>query len=200
MPSLPRHTLAVQTAYELLSAQARKNWIWWKTPTPPKRTTCFRDLIEDDPTDVEWHTPQETAKLLAMMSPLNLKKVAAAKKSGQYLVGTVYKRTRVELDEKKQRAEVRFDSIAGCLRTPAGGSSRQSIIVVNGNNVRSRLISSRETARLMGLPETYKLPNNYNEAYHLTGDGVCVPVVRYLADSLFEPILKSRIAKARASR
>ena len=88
-----------------------------------------------------------------------------------------------------QRAEVRFDDIAGCLRTPAGGSSRQLVVIVEGRKVRSRLISSRETARLMGLPDEYKLPDNYNEAYHLTGDGVVVPVVRFMADAVIEPVL-----------
>jgi DNA (cytosine-5)-methyltransferase 1 len=43
----------------------------------------------------------------------------------------------------------------------------------------------------MGLPDTYKLPEKYNEAYHLTGDGVVVPVVRHIAVSLLEPILRS---------
>ena len=74
-------------------------------------------------------------------------------------------------------------------RTPAGGSSRQLILVVDGPVVRSRLLSSRETARLMGLPDSYKLPSRYNEAYHLTGDGVVVPVVRHLAHHLIEPLL-----------
>jgi hypothetical protein len=41
----------------------------------------------------------------------------------------------------------------------------------------------------MGLPEAYKLPANYNDAYHITGDGVVVQVVRYLATYIFEPIL-----------
>ena len=45
----------------------------------------------------------------------------------------------------------------------------------------------------MGLPDDYQLPTNYNEAYHLTGDGVVVPVVRHLAEHLFEPILKQRL-------
>jgi DNA (cytosine-5)-methyltransferase 1 len=90
-----------------------------------------------------------------------------------------------------QRAEIRFDNVSGCLRTPAGGSSRQVILVVEGPSVKARLISSRETARLMGLPDTYELPENYNEAYHLTGDGVVVPVVRHLAEHVFEPVLDS---------
>ncbi|MFY8064072.1 MAG: DNA cytosine methyltransferase, partial [Usitatibacteraceae bacterium] len=54
---------------------------------------------------------------------------------------------------------------------------------------RTRLISARETARLMGLDESYKLPKSYNEAYHLTGDGVVVHVVRHLAEHVFEPLL-----------
>ena len=62
-------------------------------------------------------------------------------------------------------------------------------MVVDGAEVKSRLISGRETARLMGLPDDYKLPDNYNEAYHLTGDGVVVPVVRHLAAHIFEPIV-----------
>jgi DNA (cytosine-5)-methyltransferase 1 len=63
------------------------------------------------------------------------------------------------------------------------------LIVVDGKTVRTRLISARETARLMGLDDDYKLPGNYNEAYHLTGDGVAVHVVRHLAEHVFEPLL-----------
>ena len=40
------------------------------------------------------------------------------------LHGTAYRRTRQEHGHRIQRAEVRFDGIAGCLRTPGGGSSR----------------------------------------------------------------------------
>ena len=40
-----------------------------------------------------------------------------------------------------------------------------------------------------------KLPDGYNEAYHLTGDGVAVPVVRYLAKHLFEPRIAQAMAK-----
>jgi DNA (cytosine-5)-methyltransferase 1 len=140
---------------------------------------------------VDWHTPAKTRALLDMMSEVNRAKVDAAKRSKRRQVGAIYKRTRFDADGLKvQRAEIRFDDVAGCLRTPAGGSSRQLILVVEGQKVRSRLISGRETARLMGLPDEYQLPTNYNEAYHLTGDGVAVPVVRHLAEHLFEPILK----------
>jgi DNA (cytosine-5)-methyltransferase 1 len=62
-------------------------------------------------------------------------------------------------------------------------------MIVKANTIRSRLLSPREAARLMGLPDDYVLPKNYNDAYHLAGDGVVVPVVRYLAEHLLEPIL-----------
>ena len=69
------------------------------------------------------------------MSDVNLEKIAAARSSKRRLVGAVYRRTRRDRDGGKlQRAEVRFDDIAGCLRTPAGGSSRQSIILVEGES------------------------------------------------------------------
>ena len=184
------HTPSLKRAYERLSPVARSHWVWWNLPVPEPRTAVFADLIEHDAPDVEWHSPAETRKLLEMMTAVNLAKVEAAKGARRRLVGTVYKRTRRDQHRRRvQRAEIRFDDITGCLRTPAGGSSRQLIVVVDGETVKSRLISSRETARLMGLPEQYKLPNRYNEAYHLTGDGVVVPAVRHLAAHVLEPIV-----------
>ena len=69
-------------------------------------------------------------------------------------------------------------------------------MVVNGANIKSRLISPREAARLMGLPDSYKLPDNYNEAYHLMGDGVVVPVVSHLNKHLLLPIAKLNLRTA----
>ncbi len=182
---------ALIDAYNKLPASVRRAWVWWKLPRPQKRTTTFADLVEDEPVGVTWHLPKETQQLLDMMSPLNRAKVESVAKAGKRVVGTIYKRTRMDEASgmKVQRAEIRFDDVAGCLRTPAGGSSRQVIMVVDGKNIRSRLLSPREAARLMGLPDSYLLPKNYNAAYHLAGDGVAVPVVRHLAEHLLEPLL-----------
>jgi DNA (cytosine-5)-methyltransferase 1 len=159
-------------------------------------------MIEEVPTGTRWHTAEETSKLLAAMSPANRDKLAQAQGIGRRIVGTIYKRTRLVrtqvkdgLQKKAVRSEVRFDGIAGCLRTPSGGSSRQTLIVVNGENVRTRLLSTREAARLMGLADSYKLPENYTEAYHVAGDGVAVPVVRFLAQFLLEPLVAADTRK-----
>ena len=192
-PSAPWHTRGLRAAHARLPAADMANWVWWSLPAPPPRRGAVADLIEDDPADVDWHDPAVTRRLLGMMSGVNLGKVRKAKAAGGRVVGTIYKRTRRDADGvRTQRAEVRFDGVAGCLRTPAGGSSRQLIMVVEGESVRTRLISGRETARLMGLPDAYALPPNYNEAYHLTGDGVVVPVVRHLARRLLEPLAARR--------
>ncbi len=186
------HPVHLVDAYDKLSHDSRAAWVWWRLPNPPARRCLFSDLIEDEPEGVAWHTEAETRRLLSLMSPINRHKVDQAKRAGGRRVGGIYKRTRKdENGSRAQRAEVRFDDISGCLRTPVGGSSRQSIIIVERNTVRTRLLSPREAARLMGLPDSYVLPRNYNEAYHLAGDGVVVPVVRFLAAHLLEPLLDS---------
>ncbi|MBL4646268.1 MAG: DNA (cytosine-5-)-methyltransferase [Hyphomicrobiales bacterium] len=184
------HTKGLINAHQRLTKNLQKDWLWWSLPKPPVRTNKFADLIEENPVSAKWHTRSETNELLSMMSNINRAKVETAIASGIKIVGTIYKRTRLEYGIKVQRAEIRFDNIAGCLRTPAGGSSRQLIMIVEGKKIRSRLISTRETARLMGLPDSYKLPERYNEAYHLTGDGVVVPVVRFIAKNLLENLVE----------
>lgn len=185
------HPARLIEAQNSLNATCKQDWIWFNPPRPPRRNEAFGDLIEDVPTGVEWHSFQETARLLDMMNDVNRAKVEAALGKSVRSVGTVYKRTRVENGIKRQRAEVRFDGVSGCLRTPGGGSSRQTIVIVEDGQVRTRLISARETARLMGLDDQFPLPKRYNDAYHLTGDGVAVPVVRYIAEWILEPILYS---------
>ncbi len=184
------HPAALQRAYQGVAKEAKRKWLWLTPPIPEQRATTLTELIETRPTGVDWHSVEETKYLLSLMSEVNLAKLATAKASGRRRVGTVYRRTRLDKNGAKcQRAEVRFDDVSGCLRTPSGGSSRQTILVVEGKKVRSRLLSGREAARLMGLRDDYKLPQSYTDAYHVCGDGVCVPVVEYIAKHILEPIL-----------
>jgi len=163
----------------------QRSWIWWKLPEPPPYEVTLSDLIEDEPANVEWHAQKETDRLISLMSKVNRYKLREAQQAGVRKVGTVYRRTRKDENGGKiQRAEVRFDDVSGCLRTPVGGSSRQFILIAEGKKVRSRLLSPREAARLMGVPDDYPLPSNYNQAYHLFGDGLAVPAVAWLNENL----------------
>lgn len=124
-PQPPWHTQGVFGAFQRLPPKCKVNWIWWKLPGAPTRTISLEDLIERNPKGVKWHTGAETKRLLTMMSDIHLAKVAAALRDGKRAVGCIYKRMRVdEHGNLVQRAEVRFDGVSGCLRTPVGGSSR----------------------------------------------------------------------------
>ena len=191
-PETPFHSVALQRAVERLPSDLRPGLVWWRLPAPDATPPGLSSVLESGPPGVRWHSAAETARLLALMSPRNLAKVEAARRTGVRCVGGLYRRTRRDAGGRRlQRAEVRFD-IAGCLRTPGGGSSRQTLLIVEGGAVRSRLMSARETARLMGLPDSYRLPASFSAACHLTGDGVAVPVVRHLARCLLEPLLATR--------
>jgi len=188
-PSEPWHTTSLRLAVQHLPKRQQEAWVWWNLPVPSGPVPALNTLVEEEPTGVEWHTKAQTEHIIGLMSPLHLKKLKKAQLLGKRVVGTVYRRTRPnEVGVNKQRAEIRFDQVSGCLRTPVGGSSRQTIVVVEGRRIRSRLLSPREAARLMGVPDDYPLPQKYNEAYHLFGDGLAVPVVRWLSTHLLSPL------------
>lgn len=190
-PDSAWHSNALINAYNNLEPALKRAWVWWNLPLPVMQRADLIELMEEKPTGVKWHTAAETKKLIGLMTPLHLAKLQKVKDAGGVAVGTIYKRTRQDATGKSQRAEVRFDNLAGCLRTPSGGSSRQTVILVENGKVRSRLLSSRETARLMGLSDEYQLPVKYNDAYHLTGDGIAVPVVAHIGAHILEPLLFS---------
>ncbi len=176
----------LRKAYDALPEHLRGLWRWWRLPAPPRHGGSFTQVYEPLPdADPRWHSVLETQRLLGMMTETNLEKVRIAVRMHERVVGTLYRRIR----DGVQRAEVRFDGTAGCLRTPAGGSSRQTVLVVEEDGrVRSRLLTPREAARLMGAPETFWLPPNYNDAYRAMGDGVVAPVVSWLSERLLAPI------------
>lgn len=198
-PNAHWHPTALVEAHTSLSSEAKRRWVWWNMPVPAVRNKSFSDIIRDEPIGVSWNPDSETKRLLGMMTERNLQKVEKAKRSGSRKVGGLYKRTRKENGTTVQRAEVRFDDVAGCLRTPTGGSSRQTILLVHGESVKSRLLAPVEAIELMGMTQEYKLPKKYNDAYYVAGDGVVVPVVRHLAEHVFEPVLRQNEASVIAA-
>ncbi len=194
-PAPPFHTSRLAQAHARLSSAAREAWVWWRLGEPSQRNADLPALMEPDEA-VRWHTPAQTTRLLSLLGPVHQGKLMTARASGRRCVGAVFRRTRMENGQRMQRAELRFDGVAGCLRTPGGGSSRQMLLVVEGDEIRTRVLSPREGARLMGLPDSYRLPAGSTAAFHLVGDGVAVPVVRHLAERLLEPLLAPRPAMA----
>ncbi len=180
-PQPPFHTPDIVASAAKLSAAARAAWVWWRLPAPPARNTRLADVLEDD---APWRDAAQTARLLAQMSPLQRQKIDALSAAGGVHVGAVFRRIRIENGQRVQRAEARFDGLAGCLRTPAGGSSNQIVLRVEAGDMRSRLITPREAARLMGAGDEFPLPARASAALKIMGDGVAVPAVRWLGAHL----------------
>ena len=185
------HSPRLIAAHERLPETVTANWAWWSLPTPPRRNLDLAALLEPD-RSVDWFDAHQTETLLALASPLHRARLEAALLSAERRVAAAFRRVRTEHGIKVQRLELRLDGLAGCLRTPSGGSSRQYVLVCDGGEIRARRLTGRETARLMGLPETYRLPASESAALKLMGDAVAVPVVRALAEGLLAPALKMR--------
>ena len=136
---------SLRAAHDALPIELAENWIWWRLPEPSRRNADLVDLLEDAPADAPWRAPAAIERLLALMAPAHRRKIEEMQVSGARAVGAVYRRTRIdESGAKRQRAEVRFDGLAGCLRTPRGGSSRQTILeVYKGKHSRPAAVAAR---------------------------------------------------------
>jgi DNA (cytosine-5)-methyltransferase 1 len=187
-PSLPFHTEGVVKALRRQKAQP----IWWRLPVSPPHDLTLADILDDR--GVIWDTPAKTAEILDMMDEPHLERLDGDKLACRLMVRSLNWRTRGLVT----RWESRDDLVANCLRTASGGSSIQRLLFVDGPSVRTRKISPREYARAMGLPDSYKAPADRTAAYNLIGDGVAVPVVRFLAQHIFEPVLQASTAARRA--
>ncbi|WP_322803162.1 DNA (cytosine-5-)-methyltransferase [Vibrio alfacsensis] len=163
-------------------ANRAQGWLWWDIPMPPKRGFDIDSIIEfDAPVD----RGEKAQRNLSLIPDAHVARMHECVKLGQR-VFPGYKRMR----KGKQVLELRFDGVAGCLRTPAGGSSRQYVVIYNGNDFDIRLLTVRETARLMGASDNFELPGTYNDGYRAMGDAVALPVARYLAQQLLAKIVK----------
>jgi DNA (cytosine-5)-methyltransferase 1 len=189
-PEGPWAPPAMVRAVDRLAEPLRAPWTWWRLPPPPGRNTALADMLEPSAA-VAWNPPETTDRLLAMMAPPSRARLREALAARGPRAGAVFRRMRDDGGGgRTQRAEARFDGMAGCLRTPAGGSSRQTLLWVEDGAVRSRLLTPREAARLMGLPDTYRLPRRATDAWRLAGDGVAVPLVAFAAAHLLAPLAR----------
>jgi DNA (cytosine-5)-methyltransferase 1 len=202
-PDPPPHhvSAALRRAASALPPSVAADWLWWRAPAAPRANARLADCLDDEPDDSRWHSADKTERLLAALSPASRRDVALARAAGESVVGALFRRTRPDgQGGVRVQAEARFDGLAGCLRTPGGGSSRQFLIIIAGDKTRTRLMTPREAARLMGLPDTYALPPRATDAFHLVGDGVATPVVRFLSENLLLPLVSRRLKGGPALR
>ncbi|MFA7236588.1 MAG: DNA (cytosine-5-)-methyltransferase [Phycisphaeraceae bacterium] len=156
-------------------------------PDLPKRKAVLPDIIEDLPDDdPHWWSRDRVEYFMGQLSPRHLvqAKVMINQETHQYC--TAFRRVR----NGRSMAELRSDGIAGCLRTPRGGSGRQILFKAGKGKHQVRLLTARECARLQGVPNSYKIKVPLNQALFGFGDAVCVPAIEWIAKHYLKTIMR----------
>ncbi|MDD5075377.1 MAG: DNA (cytosine-5-)-methyltransferase [Candidatus Peribacteraceae bacterium] len=159
-------------------------WMAFELEQPNQKRSKLEDLIDLD-NNQEWWDEQMVSKHYDMMSDLHRNRVDALLAEKGIHVGTIYRRKRHD----RTYAEVRLDGVAGCLRTPRGGSARQIIVVITKGKLRMRWMSPREYARLQGA-DNFQLVEHSNQNLFGFGDAVCVPAIAWIDQNILSPIFE----------
>ncbi len=166
------------------------NWsIRHLSSLPPIRRNLPAILEDLSPNSAQWWSRERAEYLLNQMSARHRKIADGMIQGRKTTFGTVFRRVRKE----RSMAELRTDGIAGCLRTPRGGSGRQILFAAGRGSYAVRLLTPRECARLMGADE-FRLASSVssNQALFGFGDAVCVPVVQWIAENYLNHILRDK--------
>ncbi|GEP25870.1 DNA cytosine methyltransferase [Cryobacterium levicorallinum] len=156
-------------------------------PKPPAPMTGgFGEIVEQfDSGDARWWDDQRRERFLESLSPLQASRLNTLKGDPRVMYRTAYRRTRKGV----ATWEIRADDISGCLRTARGGSSKQAVVMVGDGKAQVRWMTAREYARLMGAGDYALEGLRVNQALFGFGDGVCVPVVAWLAEHYLQPLM-----------
>ncbi len=157
----------------------------WPLPVPPERGPALDEVIERlAPEHDDWWDADRVVRFVESLSPIQGARLDGLRTSRDLSWRTAYRRTRGGVAVW----EIRADTIAGCLRTARGGSSKQALVEAGDGEVRVRWMTPREYARLMGAPD-FKLVARRNQSLFGFGDAVCVPVVGWLCAHYVVPAL-----------
>ncbi len=160
-------------------------WNIREVASPPNIDSSLSNLLENLPDESPlWWNSKRSDYLLSQMSRKHSEQLRNMKAGDCWSYGTVFRRVR----KGKTMAELRTDGIAGCLRTPRGGSARQILLQAGSGMVKVRLLTPRECARLMGADNFFMRDVPLNRALFGFGDAVCVPVVSWIAKNYLNPL------------
>src|SRR3989344_5070213 len=171
---------------DYIAQNSNLKWYFHKLPDLPSRQTDLNDIIDHD---AEWWSADRTLYLYTQTHKRQRKIIDQKKKASTYSYYTAFRRMRVRDGESRSTAELRMDGIAGCLRTPKGGSAKQIIVRVGRGHFDARLLNEKEVARLMGADEYRINPKmSSNQVLFGFGDAVCVPALEWIGKYYLNPL------------
>lgn len=165
----------------------KTGWVQAALPNPPHRETFLGDVL-DAGGELEWWSESDVNHHLELMQAPSRDRLRKLMPLPTVRLGTAFRRTRLG----KPRTEVRFD-LAGCLRTPKGGSARQIVVRAGKGQIEFRWMTAREYARLQGIPSfQFNVPEQ--QAMYGFGDAVCVPAIQWIDRWYLSPLFDRTIA------
>ncbi|MDX1945739.1 MAG: DNA (cytosine-5-)-methyltransferase [Pirellulaceae bacterium] len=188
----PRQTIATEchvrpdALFKFINSTSHIRWNIRPLPPLPMANSKLADIIEKLPADDPHWWNEERAEYF--MNQLSKRHAAQAKQrieAPKVSYATAFRRVR----NGRSMAELRTDGIAGCLRTPRGGSGRQILFKAGRGKYQVRLLTARECARLQGVPDDYRIEVPLNKALFGFGDAVCVPAIEWIAKNRMAEIL-----------
>ena len=183
-PSLLQSELRPAALADFILWHPDVQWNLRSLPALPRQKRQLADIIEDlSPNSAAWWSQERCAYLLNQMSPKHRATADTMILGSNLSYATVFRRVRAA----GSMAELRTDGIAGCLRTPRGGSGRQILFIAGQGRFAVRLLTARECARLMGADD-FLLNVPLNQALFGFGDAVCVSAIRWLAANYLTPL------------
>lgn len=158
-------------------------WIAFDVPRVPDHRHDLEDFIDSDD-EQDWWETDIVDKHLSEMSTSHRQRAVRLSEQKRTTIRTIYRRVR----SGGSRSEIRSDGVAGCLRTPRGGSSKQIVFAAGGGQLKMRWMSPREYARLQGAPD-FPIKVGRNQALFGFGDAVCVLVISWIDQNIISQIV-----------
>ncbi len=175
--------------FDFINRHENIRWDIRDLPSLPKPTKRLSDIVEELPdTDPHWWNKKRTDYFMSQLSTKHKEQAKRMIEGESIGYATAFRRVRHE----KSMAELRTDGIAGCLRTPRGGSGRQILFKAGCGKHQVRLLTARECARLQGVPDSYTIHVPLNQALFGFGDAVCVPAIEWIARAYLTPLLQAQ--------
>lgn len=189
---VPESRIRPPAVTRFINSHPHISWSVTELPEPPEKSGLdLADILDELPSDApQWWDQDRVAYLHNQMSPKHRQQIDALIAKQRYAYGTVFRRVRKQPDgSKRSMAELRLDGVAGCLRTPKGGSGRQILVKAGRGTLRARLLTPRECARLMGADD-FQIGGSPNQALFGFGDAVCATAVDWIAKNYLTPALR----------
>ena len=191
--SLEPSKLRPQALLDAVQSATDIDWCIRALPDlPPYGSRKLSEVLDQvPPNDPQWWSPERADYLFSQMSDRHQTAARRMMESRKWSHGTVFRRVR----NGRSMAELRTDGIAGCLRTPKGGSGRQILFQAGYGKYRVRLLNADECARLMGA-DGYRVTVPLNQALFGFGDAVCVPVIEWIARNYLNQLVATQTCSA----